>query len=73
MEGENANVPRHPNRLSEMPCGEWDRSELFGVIGDTARGWDGRTDGAGVNYWGLNFRTNRIWLNSPLTSPPTDG
>ncbi len=55
-------MPGRPDRLSELRCGEEDRSELVGVIGDTARGRDGRTDGAGVNYWGLNFRTNRIWL-----------
>lgn len=33
-----------------------------GVIGDTTRGGDGRTCGAGVNYRGLDFRTKRIWL-----------
>jgi hypothetical protein len=35
---------------------------MFGVIGDTMRGGDGRTNGAGVNYWGLNFREKKNWL-----------
>lgn len=35
---------------------------MFGVIEDTAQGGDGRTQGAAVNYWGLNFREKKIWL-----------
>lgn len=33
-----------------------------GVIGDTAGGEDGRTEGVAVNYWGPNIRRKWIWL-----------
>jgi hypothetical protein len=35
---------------------------MFGVIEDTTRCGDGRTWGAAVNYWGLNFREKENWL-----------
>jgi hypothetical protein len=35
---------------------------MFGVIGDTTRGGDGRKDSAAVNYRGLNFREKKVWL-----------
>jgi hypothetical protein len=31
-------------------------------VGDTARGGDGRTEGNGVNYWGMGFRREENWL-----------
>jgi len=48
--------------LSAARRRERDRPEMSGVIGDTTRGGDGRTDSAGVNYWGLNFREKKNWL-----------
>ena len=35
---------------------------MFGTIGDTTRGGDGRTDNAAVNYWGPDFREKQNWL-----------
>jgi hypothetical protein len=48
-------------------------SQDVGAIGDMTEGMTGRTTGVGVNYWGLDFRTKMIWLNSPLTSSAPDG
>ena len=47
---------RQSNRLSDAWCGEQDRLEMAGVIGDTTRDRGRRTEGAAVNYSGLNFR-----------------
>ena len=46
---------------------------MFGVIGDTTRGGDGRTGGAAVNYWGLNFREKIVWLAVDVESQFRDG
>ncbi len=73
MEGERTDSPGRSKPLSTARRREWDRPEVFGVIGDTTRGGGERTDVAGVNYWGANFRRKIVWLNSPLTSPPPVG
>src|ERR1017187_2215319 len=48
--------PRPHRRVSD--CGYWriGMPQKVGVIGDTARAGKRRTDGACVNYWGLNSR-----------------
>ena len=55
-QGEKAGARRQSNRLSDAWCGEQDRLEMAGVIGDTTRDRGRRTEGAAVNYRGLNFR-----------------
>lgn len=62
MEGERRDSPGRSRPLSATRSRERDRPEMFGVIGDTTRGADGRTGGAAVNYWGLNFREKKKWL-----------
>ena len=62
MEGEKTDSPGRCRTLSAARRRERDRPEMFGTIGDTTRGGDGRTDSAGVNYWGLDFREKRNWL-----------
>lgn len=51
-----------PNDFSAARPGERDRPETFGYVGDSRRGGDGRTDGAGVNYWGKKLRREGVWL-----------
>lgn len=58
------------NRRTARSFGFQDRLEMFGAIGDIARGGDARTGGAGVNYCGLVFRQKKNWLNLALTSLP---
>jgi hypothetical protein len=62
MEGERTDSPGRSRPLSATRRRERDGPEVFGVIGDTTRGGGERTDGAGVNYWGLNFRRKIVWL-----------
>lgn len=62
MEGEKTDSPGRSRPLSVTLCGERERPEMFGDIGDTTRGGDERADSAGVNYWGLNFREKKNWL-----------
>jgi hypothetical protein len=62
MEGEKTGSPGRSRPLSATRSRERDRPEMFGVIEDTTRCGDGRTWGAAVNYWGLNFREKENWL-----------
>src|ERR1022692_2071161 len=48
-QGEKAGARRQSIRLSEAWCGEQDRLEMAGVIGDTTRHGGRRTEGAAVN------------------------
>jgi hypothetical protein len=66
-EGEKTDSPGRSRPLSATRRRERDRPEMFGVIGDTTRGRDGRRDGAGVNYRGLNVREKKVWLRDVAT------
>ena len=71
MEGERTDSPGQSKSLSATRRRDRDRPEVFGVIGDTTRGEGERTDGAGVNYWGLNFRRKIVWLPECNTNTNT--
>lgn len=60
VRGRNGSTVR-PTRLCELRCGEQDWLKTFGFVGDASRGGAGRTRGAGVTYWALNFRLERSW------------
>lgn len=54
--------PNQRQRFSKAGRKEQDRLEMYGGIGDTARGRRERAEGVGVNYRGLNVRREIVWL-----------